>query len=132
MISRRWLIVGACLLLIAIALGYHFFFKSGHTVYQKISQQEAKDKMAQDDVVILDVRTAAEYQTGHIPNAVLLPVDTVKTQAESMLPDKEQTLLVYCRSGNRSATASKYLIALGYQNVFDFGGINTWPYEIVK
>jgi rhodanese-related sulfurtransferase len=84
------------------------------------------------DYVILDVRTAEEYAEGHIPNAVNLDHEDVPSQAETMLPDKEALILVYCRSGRRSKIAAEALVELGYTNVKEFGGIIDWPYEIVK
>jgi rhodanese-related sulfurtransferase len=98
--------------------------------YQQISQEEAKEMMDTQDVIILDVREQNEYDSGHIPGAVLLPVGTIdeETAAEE-IPEKDSTVLVYCRSGNRSKTASSALIELGYTNIYEFGGINTWPYE---
>jgi len=99
--------------------------------YRQVSAKEAKELMdTEEGYVILDVRTQEEYDTGHIPGAVLLPHDTVSKHAESMLPDKDQLILVYCRSGNRSKQASEALVQLGYTNVVEFGGINSWPYEI--
>ena len=102
------------------------------TTYKKISAQDAKAIIDSEDVIILDVRTPEEYNSGHIENAVLLPVTEITDKAEEVLPNKDAKILVYCRSGNRSATAAKDLINLGYTNVFDFGGINSCPYEIVK
>jgi len=100
--------------------------------YKKISAEEAKAIIDSEDVIILDVRTQEEYNSGHIENAVLLPVTEIANRAEEVLVDKNAKILIYCRSGNRSATAAKDLIKLGYTNVYDFGGINDWPYEIVK
>lgn len=98
--------------------------------YQQISQEKAKQMMDTQDVVVLDVREQSEYDSGHIPNAVLLPVGSINEDtAASVIPDKNFTVLVYCRSGNRSKTASSALAALGYTNIYEFGGINTWPYE---
>ncbi|MDD4047080.1 MAG: rhodanese-like domain-containing protein [Tissierellia bacterium] len=102
------------------------------TEYKKISAQEAKAIIESEDVIILDVRTQEEYNEGHIENSVLLPVNDISAKAEEILTDKDAKILVYCRSGNRSATASKQLIKMGYTNVYDFGGINSWPYEIIK
>lgn len=99
--------------------------------YRKIASKEAMDMMG-EDVVVLDVRTQAEFDEGHIPNAVLLPGTEIMQRAEEVLPDKEQTILVYCRSGRRSEMAAKELIQLGYTNVYDFGGILDWNGEIVK
>ena len=82
-------------------------------------------------MIVLDVRTHAEYDSGHIKDAVLLDSGDVSAKAATVLPDKNATILVYCRSGNRSATASKLLIEMGYTKVMDFGGIIDWPYEVV-
>ncbi len=98
--------------------------------YQKISQEEAKEMMDSQEVIILDVREQDEYDGGRIPGAVLLPVGTIdETTAAEVIPEKDSTVLVYCRSGNRSKTASSTLADLGYTNIYEFGGINTWPYE---
>lgn len=98
--------------------------------YQQISQEEAKEMMDTQDVIILDVREQDEYDSGHIPGAVLLPVGTIDEEtAAEVIPEKDSTVLVYCRSGNRSKTASSALAELGYTNIYEFGGINTWPYE---
>ena len=98
--------------------------------YQQISQEEAKEMMDSQDVIILDVREQDEYDSGHISGAVLLPVGTIdEITAAEVIPEKDSTVLVYCRSGNRSKTASSTLAELGYTNIYEFGGINTWPYE---
>ena len=98
--------------------------------YQQITQEEAKEMMDTQEVVILDVREQDEYDSGHIPGAVLLPVGTIdETTAAQVIPKKDSTVLVYCRSGNRSKTASAALAELGYTNIYEFGGINTWLYE---
>lgn len=99
--------------------------------YQQVNAETAKKLMdTEDDYVILDVRTQAEYDESHIPGAILIPHDTVATAAEDALPDKGQLILAYCRSGNRSKQASQTLVDLGYTNVVEFGGINSWPYEV--
>lgn len=101
--------------------------------YQQVDAETAKELMdTEDDYVILDARTQAEYDEGHIPGAILIPHDTVATAAEDALPNKDQLILVYCRSGNRSKRASQALVDLGYTNVVEFGGINSWPYEVEK
>ncbi|OUO65623.1 sulfurtransferase [Anaerotruncus colihominis] len=98
--------------------------------YQTITQEEAKEMMDSQKVIILDVREQDEYDSGHIPGAVLLPVGTIaETTAAETIPEKDSTVLVYCRSGNRSKTASSTLAELGYTNIYEFGGINIWPYE---
>ena len=99
--------------------------------YQQITQQEAKVMMDTQDVIILDVREQSEYDAGHISGAILLPVGTItKESASAVIPKLDSVVLVYCRSGNRSKTASKALVELGYTNICEFGGINTWPYEV--
>ena len=103
---------------------------SSESSYQQISQDEAKEMMDTQDVIILDVREQDEYDSGHIPGAILLPVSTIDEEtAAEVIPAKDSTVLVYCRSGNRSKTASSALAELGYTNIYEFGGINTWPYE---
>lgn len=100
--------------------------------YRQISMQEAVEIMAQEeDYIILDVRTEAEFDAGHIPGAILIPNETIGDAQLPQLPDKDQLILVYCRSGNRSKQASEKLVQLGYTNVVEFGGINSWPGEIV-
>lgn len=99
--------------------------------YEQITQEKAKEMMDTQDVIVLDVREQDEYDSGHIPGAVLLPVGTIdEDTAGKVIPEKDSTVLVYCRSGNRSKTASETLVKLGYTNVYEFGGINTWPYDI--
>ena len=106
----------------------------GRTVentYQQITQETAKEMMDAGDVVVLDVRERDEFDAGHIPGALLLPVGTItKDAAAAVIGDLDTVVLVYCRSGNRSKTASRALADLGYTNVYEFGGINTWPYEV--
>ena len=98
-----------------------------------IDAEKAMEMMASGDpYTLVDVRTQAEFDDGHIEGALLLPNDQLETLAEEQLPDKDAVILVYCRSGNRSAAASELLIELGYTNVYDFGGIMDWPGEIVK
>ncbi|MEE0799673.1 MAG: rhodanese-like domain-containing protein [Gemmiger sp.] len=104
---------------------------AGDSGYRQISQEEAKEMMDTGEVLILDVREQDEYDSGHIPDAVLLPVGQITEEsAAEVIPDKDTTVLVYCRSGNRSRTAAAALAGLGYSNIFEFGGISTWPYEI--
>ena len=99
--------------------------------FQQISQEEAKEMMDTQEVIVVDVREQDEYDSGHIPGAVLLPVGTINEEtASAVIPEKDSAVLVYCRSGNRSKTASAALAELGYTNLYEFGGINTWPYEI--
>ena len=98
-----------------------------------ITPEEAKEIMNQEDsYVILDVREQDEYDEGHIEGALLLPYTEIEKRAKEELPEKEQLILVYCRSGRRSAIAAKSLTEMGYTNIKDFGGIIDWPYEVVK
>lgn len=101
--------------------------------YQQITAEEAKTMMdEQPAAVILDVREQSEYDESHIPGAVLLPVGSIDEEsAEEVIPEENTTVLVYCRSGNRSKKASAALAKLGYTQVYEFGGIIDWPYEVV-
>ena len=102
-------------------------------VYRQISQESAMQMMALDDGhVIVDVRRQDEYDAGHIPGAILIPNESIGTERPEELPDLNQIILVYCRSGNRSKQASQKLADMGYVNVYEFGGIITWTGEIVK
>ena len=99
-------------------------------VYMNITAQEAKELMdTQTGYIILDTRTQEEYDQGHIPGAIVLPYDEVMEKAEGILTDKDQLILVYCRSGRRSKIAADDLVKLGYTNIREFGGIIDWPYE---
>jgi len=103
------------------------------SVYMNITAEQAKQMMEEEsDYIILDVRTQEEYAQGHIPNAVLIPDYEIEEKAETALKDKNQLILVYCRSGRRSKLASEILVKLGYTNIYEFGGIIDWPYEIVQ
>ena len=101
--------------------------------YEQITAEQAKTIMdTEKDYVIIDARTEEEFVEGHIENAILIPEYEIAKRAEKELPDKEQLILVYCRSGRRSKIASDELVKLGYSNVKEFGGIIDWPYDIVK
>ena len=101
---------------------------SADATYQQIDQETAKEMMDTQEVIILEERD--EYDSGHIPGAVLLPVGTIdEDTAAEVIPETDSTVLVYCRSGNRGKTASSALADLGYTNIYEFGGINTWPYD---
>ena len=101
--------------------------------YHQITQAEAKEMMKKEDGhVIVDVRRQDEYDTGHIPGAILIPNESIGTEKPEELPDLDQIILVYCRSGNRSRQAAQKLFDMGYTHIYDFGGINTWDGEIVK
>ena len=85
---------------------------------------------SEEGYVILDVRTQEEYDQGHIPGAILIPNTEIEARAEQELPDKDQLILVYCRSGRRSKLAADILVSLGYTDIREFGGIIDWPYEV--
>ena len=100
-------------------------------VYMNITAQEAKEIMdTEEGYIILDVREQDEYDAGHIPGAILIPYTQIAEKAEDVLTDKEQLILVYCRSGRRSKIAAEALVELGYTNIKEFGGISDWPYEV--
>ena len=96
-----------------------------------ITAQQAKEMMdSQTGYIILDTRTQEEYDQGHIPGAILIPYDEILEKAEDILTDKNQLIMVYCRSGRRSKLAAEDLVKLGYTNIREFGGIIDWPYEV--
>lgn len=98
--------------------------------YRIVDQKQAMELMkTEENYIILDVRTLAEYNEKHIKNAICVPVETIGSNSIPELPDKDQLILVYCRSGNRSKQASDKLVKLGYTNIVEFGGINTWTGE---
>ena len=102
-------------------------------VYVNITAEEAKRIMdTEEGYVILDVREQDEYDAGHISGAILIPYTQIEAKANEMLPDKDQLILVYCRSGRRSKIAAEALAELGYTNIKEFGGILDWPYEVEK
>ena len=101
--------------------------------YRQIDMDEAIAMMeAESDYIILDVRTPEEFSEKHIPGAINIANETIGSEEIPELPDKDQLILVYCRSGNRSKQASEKLVALGYTNIIEFGGINDWPGEVVS
>ena len=107
-------------------------FHTSVNSYRKISMSDAVDRMKKEsDYIILDVRTSEEFVSGHIPNAINIPTETIGAGEISALPDKEQLIMVYCRSGRRSKEAAEKLVKLGYTNIVEFGGILDWPGEIV-
>ena len=107
--------------------------KPAKTGYQQISQTEARRIMDEEEgFIIVDVRRQDEYDAGHIPGAILIPNESIDKTRPEELPDLAQTILVYCRSGNRSKQASQKLADMGYSDIREFGGINTWPGEITK
>ena len=101
--------------------------------YRQISMKEAITMMNEESgYLIIDVRTLEEFNEKHIPNAINIPNESIGTEEIPELPDKDQLIFVYCRSGNRSKQASEKLVALGYTNIVEFGGINDWPGETIS
>ena len=121
------------LLTFALPFGCVGCSDGGSATYEQISGAEAKALMdSESGYIIIDARTQSEYDEGHIPGAILIPEYEIADRAERELPDKNQLILVYCRSGRRSKIAAEELVKLGYTNVKEFGGIIDWEYEIVK
>ncbi|MBR5155810.1 MAG: rhodanese-like domain-containing protein [Clostridia bacterium] len=107
--------------------------KGEKAMYEQITAEDAKKIMDSDEkYIILDVREQDEYDSGHISGAILIPYTEIENKAEEMLPDKDNLILVYCRSGRRSKIAAETLTKLGYTNIKEFGGIIDWPYEVEK
>ena len=136
MSNRRWVfIIMAALLLLLTACSSGPQAMDGEDMvrsYTQISQEEAKQMMEQDGTqIIVDVRTQEEYDSGHIPGAICIPNESIGTEHPEELPDLDQVILVYCRSGNRSKQAAQKLFDMGYINVYEFGGINDWTGEVV-
>ncbi|MGI6181332.1 MAG: rhodanese-like domain-containing protein [Agathobaculum sp.] len=124
--KKLWPVFAALLLLSACT-------PSETAAYRQVTTEEAAALMEEESgYLVLDVRTAAEYEEKHIPGAVNIPNESIGTEEIDALPDKEQLILVYCRSGNRSKQASEKLAALGYTNIVEFGGINDWEGETVS
>ena len=122
-----WAVVAVALFAGCAPGGEH----EGESVYVNITAQEAKKIMdTQTGYVILDTRTQEEYDEGHIPGAIVISHDQILQKAETVLTDKNQLILVYCRSGRRSKLAAEDLVKLGYTNIKEFGGIIDWPYEV--
>jgi len=124
------------LLILAISLGLVSCGtkeNSNKSNYQKITPTKAKEMIdSNSDVIILDVRTQEEFAEKRIANSILIPYDEILKKAETVITDKNTTILVYCRSGRRSALAAKDLVSLGYTKVYDFGGIIDWPYDTIS
>ena len=128
--NKRFLLM---LLTFALPFGCVGCSDDGSATYDQISAAKAKALMdSESGYIIIDARTQEEYDEGHIPGAILIPEYEIADRAEKELPDKDQLILVYCRSGRRSKIAAEELVKLGYTNVKEFGGIIDWEYEIVK
>ena len=129
-INKRFLIA---LLTFALPFGCVGCSDGGSATYEQISGAEAKALMdSESGYIIIDARTQEEYDQGHIPGAIMIPEYEIADRAEKELPDKNQLILVYCRSGRRSKIAAEELVKLGYTNVKEFGGIIDWEYETTK
>ena len=125
---RKWILLLMTMLLLT-ACGQDKENSQG-AGYVNITAEQAKEIMdSQEDYIILDVRTQDEFDESHIPGAILIPHDEITEIAEDLLTDKDQLILVYCRSGRRSKLAAEALVELGYTNIKEFGGIIDWPYE---
>lgn len=121
------------ILMVALVIGGLFMFMQNSNANQTMTYEELQNKLnAQENFVLLDVRTQEEFDAGHIAGAVLLPYDEINVKAATVLPDKEKEIVLYCRSGRRSAIAKKALVELGYKDVEDFGGINRWKGVLEK
>lgn len=133
---RRFLALALVLVLCLTGCNAGISKESATTVmtgYKQISQDEAKAMMVRDDGhIIVDVRRQDEYDAGHIPGAILIPNESIDRERPKELPDLDQIILVYCRSGRRSKEASEKLAKMGYTNIYEFGGIITWPGETTK
>lgn len=126
---KKWMLILLAAMLLTACAGER---KSDReAIYRNITAEEAKQIMdTEKGYLILDVRTQEEYDQAHIPGAVLIPHTEIAEQAEGTLTNKDQLLLVYCRSGRRSKLAAKTLVELGYTNILEFGGIIDWTYEV--
>ena len=132
MMMKKWslLILGLLLLLTACSSPTK---NNQEMVFLNITAEEARKLMdSEKDRIILDVRSREEYDQGHIPGAILIPDTEIEAKAADLLPDKDQLILVYCRSGRRSKLAAQSLADLGYTDIREFGGILDWPYEVVQ
>ena len=138
---KKWVMyVLATLVLVVLLLAVGWGLKSCQTPtsevkevgYTQIPQELAKEMMRADDsLVVVDVRTQEEYAEGHIPGAICVPNESIVDAQPEELPDLEQTILVYCRSGRRSKEAAQKLADMGYTNVYECGGIIDWTGEVV-
>lgn len=134
---KQFALAFLCVVLVALLVGCNAANKAkddknAEQSYTQISQETAKEMMAQDDGhVVVDVRRQDEFEAGHIPGAIMISNESIGTEQPEELPDLDQVILVYCRTGNRSKKAAQKLADIGYTNVYEFGGINTWTGEVV-
>ena len=132
MIKRRLLSVIAALVFLLALSGCGAAENEG-SVYMNINAEKAKEMMdGLEKFVLLDARSEEEFSEGHIPGAIVIPHEEVSERAEAEIPEKDVPVFVYCRSGRRSKIAAEALVALGYSEVYEFGGIIDWPYGIEK
>jgi rhodanese-related sulfurtransferase len=133
LLNNRTITIAMVLLVLLVLFGHCANSGQSEAIERRISSAEAKKIMDDSaNVIILDVRTEEEYRAKHIENAVLLPVGEIKERAHIVIPDKNALILVHCRRGGRSKAATDTLISMGYTNVYDFGGIETWGYGTVS
>ena len=136
--KRRFLVIPLLLCILLTACGKDTDKVVGtnegdNAMYEQITAQEAKELMdSSEDFIILDVREQDEFDAGHISGAKLIPYTEIESKAEEILSNKDNPILVYCRSGRRSKIAAETLVKLGHTNIKEFGGIIDWPYEVVK
>ncbi len=131
MIKRRIVSIIAALVFLLAVSGCSAEEKG--SVYMNINAEKAKGMMENlEKFVLLDARSEEEFFEGHIPGAIVIPHDEISERAEDELPEKDIPVFVYCRSGNRSKVAAEELVSLGYSEIYEFGGIIDWPYEIEK
>ena len=141
--KRKTFIVGILFIIFVILVGIWILQRTQTSVnkdeegennmpeYVSITMEEAKKVFeTQGDYIILDVRREDEFAEGHIPGAINVPNEGIQDTEPSELPDKNQTIYVYCRSGNRSKQAASKLVAMGYTNIIEFGGIMDWTGDI--
>ena len=132
MIKRRIVSIAAALVFLLAVSGCGAAENEG-SVYMNISHEKAKEMMENiGEFVLLDARSEEEFSEGHIPGAIVIPHDEISERAESEIPEKDVPVFVYCRSGRRSKIAAEELVSLGYSEIYEFGGIIDWPYEIEK
>ncbi len=134
-----YLIIGFILILALILLLYKDWRPNNNSLQSSspgkeiktISPTKAREELKQDSgIVLLDVRTEEEYNQGHIPGSILLSLDVLPSKVETIIPEKNIKVFVYCRTGNRSTSAIKVMLKLGYEDVYNLGGIVSWPYEV--
>ena len=132
MIKRRIVSIVAAMVFLLALSGCGAAEKEG-SVYMNINAEKAKEMMeGLEKFVLLDARSEEEFSEGHIPGAIVIPHEEVSERAENEIPEKDVPVFVYCRSGRRSKIAAEALVSLGYSEVYEFGGIIDWPFEIEK